>query len=119
MRTAVEISLIDPQVIEVQEISSPEISPEDKLFESLLILDQDEFNQIIKSYKLPYESQKKFNTEFAIDEYPKKDDKNFTEYLQSKINLAFKNPQLIQRYFEAMDKAPIAHDEGRDIHDGV
>jgi hypothetical protein len=138
MRTAVEISL-NPQVIEVQEISTSETLPDDKLFESLLIINQDEFNQIIKSYKLPYQynlkielyqlfngqsdlrdrSQTKFNKEFTIDERPKKDDKDFKEYLQTKINAAFKNPQLIERYFEASDNAQITHDEGRDIHDGL
>ena len=119
MRTEIQSSKIQPV----------DLNPNEDLLKSLLKLDRDQFNQVIKSYKLQYDKdnaslneltsfQSYFNRKFEITDNPRDDDKDFRKFLNEKINKAFQNPEKIQEYFEAIDRVQDPKSEGRGIHGG-
>ena len=110
--------MIGPSEISLEQPSSP----------THLLIKESDFKQIIQSYKLEYDLKNKvssthdfqsqFNREFGIDDKPQADDKDFKIFLRTRINKAFKKPELIQQYFEAIDRAQESDSLGRGIHGG-
>ncbi len=94
----------------------------------------EKFNEIIKSYKLRYGSsfgngsnlyyQSYTNNGFGINDKPHENDKDFKLFLTDKINQAFGNQDLNNKYFTDINKkARVNQDgsineDGRGIHGG-
>jgi len=100
---------------------------------SVFLIGED-FNKIIKSYKLRYDTSDKngssltyqslTNTHFGIDDEPQAHDKNFKIFLREKINQAFREEDVDDGYFAKINvEARINEDGsvnecGRGIHGG-
>ena len=109
-------------------IDPSEIMPEEPSSLNHLLIGEDDFKQIIQSYKLQYSEstldtlthnfQSRFNKEFEIDDTPQADDEDFKQFLRTRINKAFEKPELIQQYFEEIDSTQESEGKGRGIHGG-
>ncbi|MFM6972812.1 MAG: hypothetical protein ACKOXJ_04270, partial [Alphaproteobacteria bacterium] len=89
-----------------------------KLNNKNLLLSKDDFKKIISAYKINFTNQKTFNQNFNIENEKPKDDshESLKEFLQTKLNQAFQNPQKLVNYQNALDTANPPSDRG--IHDG-
>ena len=87
-----------------------------------------DFNELIKSYKLRYDSsqdngsnvirQSSFNNDFGINNKPQAHDKNFKIFLREKINQAFKGQDLNRGYFTAINEEARLNEDGSINEDG-
>ncbi len=81
-------------------------------------LSDEDFKNLIVAYKLNFSSQLKFNEDFGIQRFKPKDSspQSLKEFLQTKLNQAFQDPDKLNKYLSAIETASYSSDRG--IHDG-
>lgn len=81
-------------------------------------LTDEDFKNLIVAYKLNFSKQSKFNKSFGIEQDKPKDDspESLKEFLQTKLNQAFQDPDKLTEYQSAIETANSPSDRG--IHDG-